>query len=112
MRAGSLVQYAPPGELLAKPADDFVAQFVGADRGLKLLGLLTVGGADVDATVDRASLGKNAPVLESSTTLRDALGQILASAAECAAVVDLDGRYLGALSLDQISAMLRQGYTT
>jgi len=110
MRAGKLVQYAPPGELLAKPADDFVARFVGADRGLKLLGLLTVGGADVDPSVDRASLGKNAPVLEASTTLRDALGQILASASECAAVVDDSGRYLGALSLERISAMLRHGY--
>ncbi|GAC1462876.1 MAG: ATP-binding cassette domain-containing protein [Candidatus Limnocylindrales bacterium] len=112
MRAGKLVQYAPPGELLAKPADDFVAQFVGTDRGLKLLGLLTVGGANVDTAVDRASLGKNAPVLEASTTLRDALGQILASSAECAAVVDADGRYIGALSLDQISSMLRHGYKT
>ena len=112
MRAGKLVQYAPPGELLAKPADDFVAQFVGADRGLKLLGLLTVGGADVDTSVERAALGKNAPVLEASTTLRDALGQILASAAECAAVVDADGGYIGALSLESISSMLRHGYRT
>ena len=110
MRAGRLVQYAPPGELLAKPADEFVAQFVGTDRGLKLLGLLTVGGADVDASVDRASLPPKAPVLEASTTLRDALGQILTNASECAAVVDADGRYIGALSLEQISAMLRQGY--
>jgi len=110
MRAGGLVQYAPPGELLAKPADEFVARFVGVDRGLKLLGLLTVGGADVDPSVDRASLGKNAPVLEASTTLRDALGQILASASDCAAVIDADGRYLGALSLERISAMLRYGY--
>src|SRR5438093_13007261 len=48
MRAGKLVQYAPPGELLAHPADDFVARFVGSDRGLKRLSLLTVGGADID----------------------------------------------------------------
>ena len=30
---GVLAQYAPPDELLAAPADDFVAQFVGVDRG-------------------------------------------------------------------------------
>src|SRR5258708_35713221 len=30
MRAGTLVQYAPPGELLAHPADDFVAPFTRA----------------------------------------------------------------------------------
>src|SRR5215216_2787690 len=40
---GHLAQYAPPAELLARPADDFVAQFVGADRGLKRLSLVTVG---------------------------------------------------------------------
>jgi len=39
MRDGRLVQFAPPAELLAHPADDFVADFVGADRALKGLGL-------------------------------------------------------------------------
>jgi osmoprotectant transport system ATP-binding protein len=36
---GVLAQYATPDELLARPADDFVARFVGADRGLKRLTL-------------------------------------------------------------------------
>ena len=36
---GQLVQCAPPAELLARPADDFVADFLGAERGLKLLSL-------------------------------------------------------------------------
>jgi len=43
MRAGRLVQYATPAELLAEPADEFVARFVGADRGLKRLALIGVG---------------------------------------------------------------------
>ncbi|ADI07662.1 ABC transporter ATP-binding protein [Streptomyces bingchenggensis BCW-1] len=42
---GHLVQCAPPAELLADPADDFVAGFLGAERGLKLLSLSTL--ADV-----------------------------------------------------------------
>ena len=37
MRDGQLVQFAPPAELLANPVDDFVADFVGADRALKSL---------------------------------------------------------------------------
>ena len=37
MRDGQLVQMATADDLLAKPADEFVAQFVGADRGLKRL---------------------------------------------------------------------------
>ncbi|MFJ2111766.1 MULTISPECIES: ABC transporter ATP-binding protein [unclassified Streptomyces] len=36
---GHLVQCAPPAELLAAPADDFVADFLGAERELKLLSL-------------------------------------------------------------------------
>ncbi len=40
LRAGGvLAQYAPPEQLLLAPADDFVADFVGADRGLKRLAL-------------------------------------------------------------------------
>ncbi len=40
---GRLAQFAPPGELLARPASDFIARFVGADRGLKRLSLVRVG---------------------------------------------------------------------
>jgi osmoprotectant transport system ATP-binding protein len=36
-RAGKLEQYAAPDELLAHPANDFVAGFVGSDRTLKRL---------------------------------------------------------------------------
>src|SRR5688500_14201198 len=39
---GVLAQFGPPAELLANPASDFVARFVGADRGLKRLSLRTV----------------------------------------------------------------------
>ena len=42
---GVLAQYASPAELLTRPASEFVARFVGADRGLKRLALVTV--ADV-----------------------------------------------------------------
>jgi osmoprotectant transport system ATP-binding protein len=42
-QGGILAQYDPPDVLLAKPVDDFVAEFVGADRGLKRLSLRRVG---------------------------------------------------------------------
>jgi osmoprotectant transport system ATP-binding protein len=41
-RAGRLVQYAAPDAMLAHPADDFVASFVGSDRTLKRLRLIRV----------------------------------------------------------------------
>ena len=46
LEAGGIVaQYGPPAEILASPASDFVARFVGTDRGLKRLSLFRVGGA-------------------------------------------------------------------
>jgi osmoprotectant transport system ATP-binding protein len=65
-QGGKLAQYDPPDVLLAKPVDDFVADFVGADRGLKRLSLRRVGdlhllpapscraGEDVQSAVARA----------------------------------------------------------
>ncbi|MDP9282884.1 MAG: ABC transporter ATP-binding protein [Chloroflexota bacterium] len=106
MRAGKLVQYAPPGELLAHPVNDFVAQFVGSDRGLKRLALLTVGGVDLDTTVARASVSSNAPVLSPTSTLRDALVRMLASEAQVGVVLD-GQRYLGVLTLAKIGKMIR-----
>ena len=38
---GKLGQLAPPEELLARPVDDFVADFVGRDRGYRTLGFRT-----------------------------------------------------------------------
>ncbi|MDQ2847656.1 MAG: ABC transporter ATP-binding protein [Actinomycetota bacterium] len=35
---GQLAQFAPPAELLSRPADAFVAGFVGRDRGYRALG--------------------------------------------------------------------------
>ena len=43
---GVLAQYDTPDAILAGPVDDFVARFVGADRGLKRLALRRV--ADLD----------------------------------------------------------------
>lgn len=45
---GHLAQVAPPQELLAQPADDFVADFVGRDRGIRGLSFLPVAGLAVD----------------------------------------------------------------
>jgi osmoprotectant transport system ATP-binding protein len=39
---GTLAQFASPAEILSSPASDFVARFVGTDRGLKRLSLTKV----------------------------------------------------------------------
>jgi osmoprotectant transport system ATP-binding protein len=44
---GKLAQYATPAELLMDPADEFVEDFVGADRALKRLALMRVSDIDL-----------------------------------------------------------------
>jgi osmoprotectant transport system ATP-binding protein len=44
---GVLAQYDTPDAILARPVDDFVARFVGADRGLKRLALRRVSDLDL-----------------------------------------------------------------
>ena len=46
-QGGKLAQYAPPAELLMYPADEFVEDFVGADRALKRLALQRVRDIDL-----------------------------------------------------------------
>jgi osmoprotectant transport system ATP-binding protein len=52
---GHLAQFGTPDEILAKPASDFVARFVGADRGLKRLALTRVDALPLVAPVTATS---------------------------------------------------------
>jgi osmoprotectant transport system ATP-binding protein len=44
---GTVAQFGTPAEILANPASEFVARFVGKDRGLKRLALSRVGDLDL-----------------------------------------------------------------
>ncbi len=44
---GKVAQYATPAEVLMSPADEFVEDFVGADRALKRLALMRVSDIDL-----------------------------------------------------------------
>ena len=79
---GVLAQYDTPERLLAEPADDFVARFVGADRGLKRLSLRHLD--DVELESANGAVG---PVLDGQTTLRDALSAMLNEGAREVVVV-------------------------
>jgi osmoprotectant transport system ATP-binding protein len=102
---GVLAQYATPQELLDNPADDFVAEFVGADRALKRLGLATL------ADVDLAEMNGRPPVgeLPVSTNVRDALSVVLAAGGEPFKVIGEDGEVLGLATLDAIGGVLKDG---
>jgi osmoprotectant transport system ATP-binding protein len=102
---GVLAQYGPPDELLSAPADDFVARFVGVDRGLKRLTLRTL--ADVELLPPGADgVAPLAGSVAIGTSLRDALSLIVSHENRLLAVVDADGGIAGYASLALISAVL------
>jgi osmoprotectant transport system ATP-binding protein len=56
---GVLAQFDPPAALLARPVDDFVASFVGRDRGYRALGFLAAAGLAL-GELSLVSLGSTA----------------------------------------------------
>jgi osmoprotectant transport system ATP-binding protein len=91
---GRLAQYGPPAEVLASPASPFVAQFVGADRGLKRLSLSRVGDlALLPAVTARAG---DDPADALRRVQADALGYLL--------LVDAAARPIGWMSPAALTA--------
>ena len=99
---GRLAQVDTPQELLAHPADEFVARFVGADRGLKRLSLTTLAEVELDPPN-----GVVMPSAGGETTLRDALSLMLSEGSRSLAVLDADERPRGVLTLDRLSELLK-----
>jgi osmoprotectant transport system ATP-binding protein len=98
---GRLAQYDAPEAILSRPADEFVADFVGADRGLKRLALTQLDELEL-GPLDGAA----GPALAGTTTLRDALSAMLTDGSRAVVVVDGDGVPRGSLSLDALTERL------
>ena len=102
LRDGELVQYDTPDNILAEPADDFVADFVGADRGLKRLNVWRLSDLDLDPASEEAG----GPTARKDTSLRDALSLMLVEGKERLTVVDEEGRPAGTVALDSITRLI------
>ena len=75
---GTIEQFAPPAELLGSPATPFVADFVGADRGLKRLAVTGIDLADLE----------HPPVVHPDDGLADARAVLARAGARWAVVLD------------------------
>jgi len=100
---GVLEQYDNPKTLLDEPHNDFVSDFVGADRAMKRLSLFKM--RDLDLMEVRRfeapgpGLDTRGVLLRPETLGRDALALIEASALQSGIVVDDDGRPTGWVNL-------------
>jgi osmoprotectant transport system ATP-binding protein len=102
LRDGELVQYDTPDNILADPANDFVADFVGADRGLKRLNVWRLGDLELDPAPEEAGDLTAAK----DTSLRDALSVMLVEGKDRLTVVDEDDRPVGTVALDSITRLI------
>ena len=106
-QGGKLEQYARPAELLRAPANDFVREFIGADRGIKRLTVTPIPRDRLaePSTVDDPAGG---PWVPAGASLRDALAALLDGGTGWVAVRDGaegngGGRVLGVLTPTQIA---------
>jgi osmoprotectant transport system ATP-binding protein len=102
-QGGHLAQYDTPAEVLMNPTDEFVAEFVGADRALKRLGLSTLAEVELLAANGARPDGPQLPL---SMTVRDALSQLLAEGSRPLAVLDEDGKVAGVVTLELLGGLL------
>jgi len=100
---GVLAQYDTPQEILIHPADEFVAEFVGADRGIKVLSLSTLSELEL---IEPNGLRASGQTVSPETSVRDALSLILTARGEPVTVVDAQGRVHGLVTLALIEQLL------
>ena len=119
---GKLAQFAPPAELLAEPADDFVRDFVGRDRGYRALTFVHPEELPVRPLPDELALQDGVPlgwrngsqellplgaVFKRGDSLRAALDAVLTSPTGCGVCVDDDGKAIGVIDQATVAEALR-----
>ncbi|WP_426242740.1 ABC transporter ATP-binding protein [Nocardioides sp. LHG3406-4] len=75
-KGGRLAQYATPVELLARPSNEFVADFVGSTKGLRRLTVTPLDEAHLEP-MDGISAGQLGAAIDIDATLEEALAVLL-----------------------------------
>jgi len=100
--AGRLVQFAAPDELLAHPADAFVAGFVGSDRTLKRLRLIRVR----DVMTPAAGSDTDLPSVSPDDDLRRVAALFLEHGVGALRCVDATENVVGRITREAVAARL------
>jgi osmoprotectant transport system ATP-binding protein len=90
---GILEQYDTPAQLLGSPATPFVAEFVGADRGLKRLSVTGIDLVDLERP----------PLVGPDDSLAEARRVLSSAGSRWAVVIDGQGRLRGWVGSDELT---------
>ncbi len=103
---GRLAQFSTPDELLHRPAEAFVEEFLGAERNLRRLSIRRVSELDLDSAPQMPDArDATRTVIPRESTLRAAM-EVLLTARHALALVEDEGRIIGAVSLESIRRAL------
>ncbi len=118
---GVLAQFAPPAELLAHPADDFVESFIGKDRGYRALTFTRTEGVELAPVPDSLELGSRGEplgwragsellpvgaVFHREDSLRAVLDAVLTSPVGKGVCVDETGKAVGVVDHETLAGVL------
>ena len=95
--SGKLAQFATPAELLARPASQYVEDFLGGGRMVRRLSLIRLSDVSLGSNTD----GAGSEALPVDATLRDALDAVLRSPTGRVQVRDGD-RVIGTVDAETI----------
>ncbi len=102
---GHLAQYDTPAALLGRPADDFVADFVGSERGLRRLAVTRIDRAHLEP-LDGVSTGDLGAAIDLDSSLEEALAVMLRDDKPMIGVRD-GVRFVGVLTPNGVHRALR-----
>ncbi|NMC54042.1 MAG: ABC transporter ATP-binding protein [Chloroflexi bacterium] len=112
MRAGKVVQYGTPIEIVTHPADAFVEDLVGSNNLLRRLSLVNVQSIlkareemGIPAVLPEADAEETA-VLRPEDDLRSALSLLLSSGKDTLRVENASGKVLGEVGFSDLRSML------
>jgi osmoprotectant transport system ATP-binding protein len=103
-QGGVLAQYDTPDSILARPANEFVREFVGENRALRRLALRRLDQIDLAPAVKAAA---GLPTVSSSATVREAVSLMIETGAKALSVVDENGEARGSIRFDDAAGLLR-----
>ena len=102
---GRLAQVATPAELLARPADDYVADFVGSTSGLRRLTVTPINRDHLEP-LDGVSAGELAAAIDLDSSLEAALAAMLRDDRAMVGVKD-GATFVGVLTPNGVHRALR-----
>jgi osmoprotectant transport system ATP-binding protein len=103
-QGGVLAQYDTPDSILARPANEFVREFVGENRALRRLALRRL---DQIELAPAAKAGAGLPTVRTSATVREAVSLMIETGARALSVVDENGETRGLVRFDDAARLLR-----